>query len=189
MDLFAQKYGPELFDVSNSDYKYIQKIDWTLYTNPAQYFSSEREYIIGSLIGRLNPELSMLLPTLQDVFKIKESGTKFKTKLAKHHFIKTCSEQLKDLPYNSTQLNSIKNFLREKAHEYGIKLDEPHTLDIDVNYLRNEQTPCPCVDCHSVLHLLVTNTLLHPDIISLGLQTAISHLNNKKNNEDNATFI
>ena len=74
LDLFAQQYGPELFDISNSDYKYIQKIDWTLYTNPAQYFSSEREYIIGSLIGKLNPELSMMLPTLKDVFKIKESG-------------------------------------------------------------------------------------------------------------------
>ena len=61
-------------------------------------------------------------------------------------------------------------------------------MDIDVNYLHNEQTPCPCVDCHSVLHLLVTNTLLHPDIIFLGLQTAISQLNNQEINEHIATF-
>ena len=92
MDLFAQQYGPELFDISNSDYKYIQKIDWSLYTNPAQFFSSEREYLIGSFIGKLNPELSMMLPTLKDVFRIKETGSKFKTKLAKLNFIKTCAD-------------------------------------------------------------------------------------------------
>ena len=79
----------------------------------------------------------MMLPTLKDVFKIKESGSKFKTKLAKLHFIKTCAEQLKELPYNSTQLNSIKNFLKEKATEYGIKLTNPQILDVDVHYIRN----------------------------------------------------
>ena len=78
--------------------------------------------------------------------------------------------------------------MKEKAHEYGIKLDDPHILDIDANYLRNEQTPCPCTDCHSVLHLLVTNTLLHPDLIFLGLQTAISNLNNQEINEHIETF-
>ena len=118
----------------------------------------------------------MILPTLQDIFKIKESGSRFKTKLAKHNFIKTCADQLKALPYDSTQLNSIKVFLREKAKEYGIQLDEPDSLDIDANYLRHQQTPCPCVDCLGVLHLLVTNTLLHPDIIFLGMETAISQL-------------
>ena len=91
-----------MFDVSNSDYRYIQKVDWSLYSNPAQFFTSEREFIIGSLLGRLNPELSMILPTLQDIFKIKESGSRFKTKLAKHNFIKTCADQLRALPYDST---------------------------------------------------------------------------------------
>ena len=78
--------------------------------------------------------------------------------------------------------------MKEKAREYGIKLDNPHILDIDANYIRNEQTPCPCTDCHSVLHLLVTNTLLHPDLIFLGLQTAISNLNNQEINEHIETF-
>ena len=89
LDLFAQNFGPELFDVSNSDYRYIQKVDWNLYTNPAQFFTSEREFLIGSLLGRLNPELSMILPTLKDIFQIKESGSCFKTKMAKLNFIKT----------------------------------------------------------------------------------------------------
>ena len=42
LDLFATKFGSELMDTSNSDYKYIQKIDWSLYTNPTQFFTSER---------------------------------------------------------------------------------------------------------------------------------------------------
>ena len=54
LDLFAQNFGPELFDVSNSDYRYIQKVDWNLYTNPAQFFTSEREILIGSLLGSPN---------------------------------------------------------------------------------------------------------------------------------------
>ena len=78
LDLFAVKYGPELQDSSNSDYRYIQKIDWSLYPNPEQFFTSEREFLIGSILGKLDPQLSMLLPLLQDIFKIKESGTKLK---------------------------------------------------------------------------------------------------------------
>ena len=31
VDLFATKFGPELMDTSNSDYKYIQKIDFCIY--------------------------------------------------------------------------------------------------------------------------------------------------------------
>jgi hypothetical protein len=60
LNLFATKFGPEIMDVSNSDFRYIQKIDWALYVNPHQYFTSEREF--------LNPELALEFPTLQDIF-------------------------------------------------------------------------------------------------------------------------
>ena len=115
MDLFATKFGPELMDTSNSDYKYIQKIDWSLYTNPTQFFTSEREFLIGAILGRLDPQLSMIFPTLQDIFKIKESGTKFKTKIQKLAFIQSCAEQLKNLPYDTTQLQKIKDFFNEES--------------------------------------------------------------------------
>ena len=42
---------------------------------------SEREFLIGAILGKLDPELAFQFPTLQDIFKIKESGTKFKTKV------------------------------------------------------------------------------------------------------------
>ncbi len=68
--------GPELFDVSTSDYEYIQRVDFSLYTNPYQFFTSEREVILGGRLGKLDPELALQLPTLQDIFKVKESGRK-----------------------------------------------------------------------------------------------------------------
>ena len=58
----------------HSDFRYIQKVDWSLYTNPHQYFTSEREFLIGAILGKLDPELAFQFPTLQDIFKIKESG-------------------------------------------------------------------------------------------------------------------
>ena len=84
LDLFATKFGPEILDVSNSDFRYIQKVDWSLYTNPHQYFTSEREFLIRAILGILDPELAFQFPTLQNTFKIKESGTKFKTKIKKN---------------------------------------------------------------------------------------------------------
>ena len=37
LKVFQTKVGPELFDVSTSDYEYIQKIDFNLYVNPNQF--------------------------------------------------------------------------------------------------------------------------------------------------------
>ena len=75
LTLFRTKLGPELFDVSTSDYEYIQRVDFSLYTNPYQFFTSEREFILGGLLGKLDPELALQLPTLQDIFKVKESAS------------------------------------------------------------------------------------------------------------------
>ena len=71
LDLFSVTFGPEILDVSDSDYCYVQRIDWGLYNNPRQFFSSEREFLIGSLIARFDPELALTLPTIQDVFRVK----------------------------------------------------------------------------------------------------------------------
>ena len=78
--------------------------------------------------------------------------------------------------------------MKDKATEYGIKLTDPQILDIDAHCIRNGLAPCPCTDCRSVLHLLVTNTILHPDLIFLDIQTAISHLDNQEINEHIETF-
>ena len=110
LKLFSTPSGPELLDVSDSDFKYIQRLDWGMYVNPDQYFTSESEFLLGALIGKLTPEISLQLPTLQDIFRIKETSSKFKTKAQKVAFIQQISDHLKDLPYNSFQLQKIKDF-------------------------------------------------------------------------------
>ena len=57
----------------------------------------------------------MLFPTPQDIFKIKESGTKFKTKIQKLAFIQSCAEQLSNSTYDTKQLRNIKEFFKKKA--------------------------------------------------------------------------
>ena len=86
-----------------------------MYVNPHQYFTSEREFLLGALIGNLDPELSLNFPTLKDIFRIKESGSKMKTKAQKLAFISQIAESLKKLPYNFHQLNVIMNFLEKKV--------------------------------------------------------------------------
>ena len=43
--------GPEILDVSDSDFKYVQRVDWGMYVNPHQYFTSECEFLLGALTG------------------------------------------------------------------------------------------------------------------------------------------
>ena len=74
LDLFATKFHHEVLDVSNSDFKYIQKIDWSLYTNPYQFFTSERYFLICAILGKLDPDLAFTFPTLQDIFKSINQG-------------------------------------------------------------------------------------------------------------------
>ena len=161
LKVFQTKVGPELFDVSTSDYEYIQKIDFNLYVNPNQFFTSEREFILGGLLSRLDPELALQLPTLKDIFKIKESGTRFDTKVKRLNFINQISEQLKDLPYDNAHLEEIKDFLREKIQEYGLKpskVVQAHNVSFKrVNY-------CACTECQAIVeqpsNSLVSSTKL-----------------------------
>ena len=110
-----------------------------MYTNPHQYFTSEREFLISAILGKLDPELAFTFPTLQDIFKIKESWSKLKTKAQKICFIQQCAEQLENLTYDSTLLQKIKNFLKEKATEYKIPVE---TVDAKTNYIRHTPSVC-----------------------------------------------
>jgi hypothetical protein len=170
LDLFATKFGPEILDVSDSDFKYVQKIDWTLYVNPLQYFTSEREFLIGAILGKLNPELALEFPTMKDIFKIKESGSKLKTKAQKITFIQQCAEQLEKLPYNTTQLQRIKDFLQQKATQYKVPVQSVHA---SANFVRFTPPLCDCLECQKVANLSVSNSVLHPAEIFLLVEQAI----------------
>ena len=150
LKVFQTKLGPELFDVSTSDYEYIQRIDFNLYVNPHQFFTSEREFILGGLLSRLDPEIALQLPTLKDIFKIKESGSRFDTKLKRISFINQISDKLKDLPYDSAHLEKIKDFLKDKMQEYGLKPSKAlQAHNVSVKRIRNEFKKLRCLVLYS----------------------------------------
>jgi hypothetical protein len=156
LKLFSTPIGPEITDVSDSDFKYIQRVDWSMYVNPHQYFTSEREYLLGALIGNLDPELSLNFPTLKDIFRIKESGSKLKTKAQKLAFISQIAESLRKLPYNSHQLNLIMNFLKKKSVEYRVSAPG---IEVTANYVRHSPRTCLCQECHELAPESVHNSI------------------------------
>ena len=147
LQLFQTSFGPEIFDASETDTKRIQKIDWSLYTNPGQFFTSEREYLLGALIGRLDPELALSLPTIQDVFRIKETAGKIKTKAEKIKLISEITTNLKDLPYNSQQLAEVMKFLRSKAVQHKLPANQLPALVSQVSI--HKPPICPSANTRS----------------------------------------
>jgi hypothetical protein len=62
----------------------------------------------------------------------------------------------KNLPYNSFQLNKIKDFLREKYAEYKVTVPD---IKIDANFVRHHPRICQCKDCHELAPESVSNTI------------------------------
>ena len=54
---------------------YSQRVNWSDYAKPSQMYSSEKEWIIASLLN--HNENSLSLDTLKDVFQIKSSNNSF----------------------------------------------------------------------------------------------------------------
>ena len=59
----------EFFDINEKSYQYVQKIDWGYYNNEAQLMTSEREWIIASLLNH-DPNTALKLQTLSNIFVI-----------------------------------------------------------------------------------------------------------------------
>ena len=175
--MFAKQYDREILDTSDSDFKYVQRINWSLYNNPRQFFTSEREFLLGGLIGKMDPQLSLELPTIQDIFRVKETSNKIKTKLQKIEFIKKISESLAQLPYDSRQLQKLTDFLRTKAKEYKIPSDH---IEILSNYVVTAPTVCNCVQCSQLQSLRISNSLSNAEPIFLSLKPILHLLNIEK---------
>ena len=94
-----------------------------------------------------------------------------KTKAQKIAFVQQCAEHLKKLPYNTMQLQRIKDFLREKATQYNIPVK---CLDASANLVRFTPPICTCVDCQPLVEIHVSNSLLHPAELYVLLQPAIA---------------
>ena len=144
---------------------------------PKSNFFFEREFLIGSLIAKFDPELALTLPTIQDVFRVKETSNKLKTKSQKIQFLKQLSENLRDLPYDTQQLQKVMDFLRTKAQEYKIPPPEPITVTVATNLMTFEHPDCFCKDCSSLAPMRSTNSLVHPAKLVEHLRPVFSLLN------------
>ena len=80
------------------------------------------------------------------------------------------------MPYDTKQLQTIKDFLKKKAQEYKIPLDSVVSLDASANFLRYSPEDCACVECQETLHLMVSNTIIQPAELFLKVETVISEL-------------
>jgi hypothetical protein len=78
-----------------------------------------------------------------------------------------------NLPYNSFQLNKIKDFLREKSAEYKVTVPD---IKIDANFVRHSPRTCQCKDCHELAPESVSNTIANSYDFVKGLKKAMMSL-------------
>ena len=83
----------EFFDVSESSYNYVQRIPFEKYNSDTQLFTSEWEFILGSLLSH-TPETVFKLATWNDLLDLKQKGPHFKTKLQKITYLNKCLQAL-----------------------------------------------------------------------------------------------
>ena len=114
--LINHEYDQEILDASDTEKKYVQRVNWNLYINNSQLFTSEEEFLHAGLLGILHPELVLEFPTFKDIFRIKTK--RFKTNISKLNFIRECADSLKHLPRNSAQLANLIAFLKKKMAFY-----------------------------------------------------------------------
>ena len=174
LKLINHRFSAEILDCSDTEKKYQMRVNWQDFINPAQMFTSETEFIQGSLLGILNPELVFHYPTFVDIFRLKSK--RFKTNLEKLKFIQHCASTLKDLPANSVQLNKLVTFLKQKVKSENIR----GPIDFPVNLVISNEC-CQCTECLKFENLPVTqNSILNPADIIDTLMPFFKQLNSKK---------
>ena len=102
----------EFYGVHEKHYRYTQRINWSDYAKPNQLFSSEKEFIVASLLN--HSDTALKLSTIKDIFAIKSTNSSFNTKAGKLQFLANIREKLKNLPYNSIELQKITMYMNEQ---------------------------------------------------------------------------
>ena len=133
----------EFWDVDEKHYKYTQRINWADYAKPDQLFSSEKEFIVASLLN--NSEDALKLSTVKDIFAIKSTNSSFNTKAGNLQFLANIREKLKNLPYNSIELQKITMYINEQEKS----LNAPVTRrTIKSNFAFSQHDKCKdCIEC------------------------------------------
>ena len=186
LKLLSHQHAGELFDVSDSDSRYVMRVPWDLYTNDSQIFTSEAEFILGSLVSSINPNLALNLPTFKDLFRIKNK--RFRTKAEKLKFLQTCVTAFKDLPYNPSQLQKLVSFLQDQAKKANLS-DKISFPDIQANICVMQPSACQCVECSGVVHASgIHNTIRDPADMVDKMLPFLTTLNDLHINDLSKTF-
>ena len=120
-------------------------------------FSSEKEFIVASLLN--HSDTALKLSTIKDIFAIKSTNCSFNTKAGKLQFLANIREKLKNLPYNSIELQKITMYINEKENS----LNAPVTRrTIRVNFALSQHDKCKdCTECTNT-SLEVRTSLRNP---------------------------
>ena len=78
--------------------------------------TSEREFIISSLLNH-SLYTALKLRALHNIFQIKGKGGHYKTRAKKLLFLQSCHEQLALLPYNTQELEKIKQLIDDHSED------------------------------------------------------------------------
>ena len=107
----------ECYDVCEKDQVYSQRINWEDYATGNQLYSSEKEFLLASL---LNHEDALKLDTVRDIFSIKASNKSFQQRAGKLQFLSQVKEKLSKLPANSMELQRITTFINAQLKKLGL---------------------------------------------------------------------
>ena len=147
-----------------------------MYQNKDQPMTSEREFIIASLLNH-SPDTALKLRTLRNIFHIKGKGGHYKTRAQKLLFLQRCHEQLANLPYDTQELQKIKQFIDEHSENLNMKKDLP----TKVHYLKSAPVkPCACAECSQISHIDISSSLLDPYTLCTQLLPVLKHLENQE---------
>ena len=81
---------------------------------------AKKEFIIASLLN--HSDTALKLSTIKDIFAIKSSNSNFNTRAGKMQFLTNMREKLKDLDYNSYELQKITMYINEQEHLLKVPL-------------------------------------------------------------------
>ena len=120
--------------------------------------TSQREYVIDALLNH-DPDTSLKLRTLSDIFHIKNKGGHFRMRSQKIQFLQKCHEQLKTLKYDSKELEEIRQFINIQSVELGLNKDK----NIPIYFLTsNPVRSCKCLDFDHVTDIFIQSILIDP---------------------------
>ena len=124
-------------------------------------FTSEREFILGSLLSH-TPETVFKLATWNDLLDLKQKGNHFKTKLQKIAYLNKCHQALINLPYNTLELEKIRQHIETQSRDPNKCSGYSDSKNITSNFILASTETCLCSECKTTNSPSVQLSILKP---------------------------